>query len=184
MDTYMDWKDEKTFRIHRTAIVMNCVIGDNVKIMAYVVIGQPGFQYARQPDGTMTTHGHQGKVIIGDNVTIHSLTHIGNGIRSGEEINGRYYGDTIIGDNTKIDCRCQIGHGTVIGKSVLICSGVVCGHNEIGDDCFIGMGALIKPRVRIGNNVMVGMGSVVIRDVPDNAVVVGNPARILRMKGG
>ncbi|MES2495405.1 MAG: acyltransferase [Pseudomonadota bacterium] len=53
-------------------------------------------------------------------------------------------------------------------------------HTYIGSWCVIGIGATIKAGVRIGDNVVVGAGSVVTRDVPSNCIVVGNPARIVR----
>jgi acetyltransferase-like isoleucine patch superfamily enzyme len=49
----------------------------------------------------------------------------------------------------------------------------------IGNNVFIGARSLILPGVRIGNNVIIGAGSVVTKDVPDNVVAVGNPAKIL-----
>lgn len=50
----------------------------------------------------------------------------------------------------------------------------------IGDNVFIGHGAIILPRVTIGSNVIVGAGAVVASDVPDNCVVVGVPARTVK----
>lgn len=50
----------------------------------------------------------------------------------------------------------------------------------IGDNCFIGTRVIILPGVRIGNEVIVGAGSVVTKDVPSNCIVAGNPARIIR----
>lgn len=50
----------------------------------------------------------------------------------------------------------------------------------IGENCFIGGRSLIMPGVRIGDSCIVGAGSVVTRSVPDNCIVAGNPARILR----
>jgi maltose O-acetyltransferase len=49
---------------------------------------------------------------------------------------------------------------------------------DIGDRVFIGAGSIVLPGVRIGNNVVIGAGSVVSRDIPDNVVACGNPARI------
>lgn len=53
---------------------------------------------------------------------------------------------------------------------------------HVGHDVWIGYGALIGPGVRIGNGAIIGAGSVVREDVPDYAVVTGNPARIVRMR--
>lgn len=56
-----------------------------------------------------------------------------------------------------------------------------CGF-EIGDNCYIGAGSIILGPIKIGDNVTIGAHSTVIHDVPDNAVVVGSPARIVKMK--
>lgn len=53
------------------------------------------------------------------------------------------------------------------------------GRVDIGDDVFIGFGAIILPNTQIGNRVIVGAGTVVARDVPDNVVIGGNPFRII-----
>ena len=53
-------------------------------------------------------------------------------------------------------------------------------HTRIGRNCFIGGRALILPGVTIGDNCVVGAGSVVTKDVPDRCLVAGNPARVLR----
>ncbi len=50
----------------------------------------------------------------------------------------------------------------------------------IGNDVWIGGGAIINPRVTVGSNVVIGSGAVVTKDIPDNVVVVGNPGHILR----
>lgn len=54
------------------------------------------------------------------------------------------------------------------------------GRVRIGDNVFIGANSLILPNVQIGNNVIIGADSVVTRNVPDNVVVAGNPARIIK----
>ncbi len=52
-------------------------------------------------------------------------------------------------------------------------------NTRIGNTVFIGAGTIVMPGVTIGNNVVIGAGSVVTKDVPDNCVYAGNPARFL-----
>lgn len=51
---------------------------------------------------------------------------------------------------------------------------------RIGKNCWIGAGVIIVPGITIGDNVVVGAGSVVTKDLPDNVVAVGNPCKVLR----
>ena len=52
----------------------------------------------------------------------------------------------------------------------------------IGDNVEIGAGAIVIGKITIGNNVIIGAGAVVVKDVPDNAIVAGNPAKIIRFR--
>ena len=54
----------------------------------------------------------------------------------------------------------------------------------VGDNCYFGLGAKIIGKVRIGNNVTVGANAVVTKDIPDNVVVGGIPAKIIKIKNG
>ena len=54
---------------------------------------------------------------------------------------------------------------------------------HIGKNCWLGAGVIIVPGVTIGDNVVIGAGSVVTKDIPDNVVAVGNPCRVLRLVG-
>ena len=49
----------------------------------------------------------------------------------------------------------------------------------IGNNVFVGAGTIILPRVHIGNRVIIGAGSIVTKDIPDNKVAAGNPARVI-----
>ncbi len=86
-----------------------------------------------------------------------------------------------VGDNSSIHMGAVVGHESKIGHSVFVAHAVsISGCCEVGDGTFIGTNATILPRVRIGKWVTIGAGAVVTKDIPDRAVAVGNPARVLR----
>lgn len=91
------------------------------------------------------------------------------------------------------DTHIYVGDYTMIGPNVVIAT---AGHPilpelreqayqynmpvRIGKNCWIGSGAIILPGITIGDNVVVGAGSVVTKDLPSNVVAVGNPCRVLQ----
>ena len=85
-----------------------------------------------------------------------------------------------IGKNAILNTNCTIDHECIIGNNVHIAPGaVLAGNVVINDGVFIGANAVVKQGVSIGRNATIGAGSVVLRNVEENQVVVGNPARIL-----
>jgi len=130
-------------------------IGKNVKIWHFSYIG----------DNTE----------IGDNVSIGSLVHIDYNVK--------------IGDNTRIEGSVYIPPLTVIGKNVFIgpCAAFTndpypMSPKMIGviveDGAIIGGRSVFKPGVHVGRNSVIGMGSVVTKDVPPETVVMGHPATV------
>lgn len=69
--------------------------------------------------------------------------------------------------------------GVVFGNKSESCDD---SHVTVGDNCYFGLGAKIFGSVRIGDNVTVGANAVVTKDIPDNAVVGGVPAKIIKIK--
>jgi UDP-perosamine 4-acetyltransferase len=88
----------------------------------------------------------------------------------------------VIGDNVILNSQCTVEHDCVIGDHVHIAPGAtLSGAVQVGRFSHIGTGASVRQGVRIGERVVVGVGSVVIDDVPDGMVVVGAPARPLKV---
>lgn len=137
-----------------------CVIGANA------VIGGSGYGFRK--DNGLSRLPHLGSVVIADGVEI----------GAGSVIDRGTFKDTVIGKETKIDSMTLIGHNVEIGNNCLIVSGSVGGNVVVGDGCEL-INAKIKNRVKIGNDVRVGIGSVVLKDIPDCCTCFGNPARVV-----
>jgi len=86
-----------------------------------------------------------------------------------------------IGKHCIVNTSASIDHDCKIGDFVHIAPhATLCGNVEVGEGTLIGAGAVVVPNIKIGKWAVIGAGSVVIRDVPDYAVVVGNPAKIIK----
>lgn len=102
--------------------------------------------------------------------------------------------DTVIESGVKLDKLNR--QGIHIGSGCLIASGTTILSHEhifvkpdgsyyfqdtfIGKNCFIGVNSLICPGVRIGNQCVIGGGSVVTKDIPDHSMAVGVPAKVIK----
>lgn len=146
--------------IHTTADIQSKKIGKDTNIWQYVVI---------LPEA-----------IIGDNCNICSHCFIENKVT--------------VGNNVTVKSGVQLWDGITLENDVFIGPNVTFANDKYPrsksyPDCFpqtivkagasIGAGATILPEITIGSKAMVGAGAVVSRDVPDNAIVVGNPAYII-----
>lgn len=90
-----------------------------------------------------------------------------------------------IGDNVIVNTGAIIEHEDVLEDHVHIASGtVLAGRVRVKKGTFIGAGTVVKEYITIGRNVIIGAGSVVLEDIPDNAVAVGAPAKVIKIKGG
>jgi serine O-acetyltransferase len=100
----------------------------------------------------------------------------------------------VLGEGLFIDhgMGIVIGETTEIGKNVTLYKGVVLGgtgkekgkrHPTIGDNVVISSNATVLGSIKIGNNVKIGAGSVVLKEVPDNCTVVGVPGRVVVRNG-
>jgi UDP-3-O-[3-hydroxymyristoyl] glucosamine N-acyltransferase len=159
------------FISHNTIIHKGTVIGNNVKIGSNNTIGGVGFGYVKEKDDSYSFIHHVGNVEIQDNVEIGNNNCIDRAV----------LGSTLICKNVKIDNLVHIAHGVTVGEnSLLIANSMIGGSAKIGKNCWIAPSVSILNKNVIGDNVTIGMGAVVIRDVPDGDVVVGNPAKSIR----
>lgn len=111
-------------------------------------------------------------------------------IRTGIQINpgasigaGLYiphYGGIVVNPQAVIGSNCYLSHNVLIGK---VHAGKRAGVPTIGDDVFIGTGAVLLGNIHVGNNAAIGVNSVVIDKVPNGVMVAGAPARVIAQRG-
>jgi UDP-3-O-[3-hydroxymyristoyl] glucosamine N-acyltransferase len=153
---------------NNVVVKSNTVIGNNVEIGDNTTIGGVGFGYVELPDGTTFQVPHLGGVEIADGVHIGSNTCIDRGS----------IGNTVIGSNSRIDNLVHIAHNVQIGKGVFVIAGAeISGSVKIGDKAWIAPNACVREGLTIGANAVVGLGSVVVKDVAEGITVMGVPAR-------
>lgn len=136
---------------------------------------------------------------LGEGTTVWAFAHILPGAVIGRDVNicdGVFVeNDVIVGDRVTVKCGVQLWDGIRLGDDVFVGPNVTFTNDPfprskvwpdsfpqtfVEDGASLGGGSVILPGVRIGSGAMVGAGAVVTKDVPANAVVVGNPARIVR----
>lgn len=158
----------------------NCYIGSGVRIMGSVkignncivrentVIGTDGLTTNRDENGKVVTIPQFGGVTIEDDVQIGANTVICKGAID----------DTVIHTGCRIDNCCFISHNVQLGEDTMVVGETIMfGSTSTGKQAFISGNATIRDRKHIGEKAVIGMGSVVVKDVEDGAVVKGNPAK-------
>lgn len=159
-----------------TRILHNVVIGDEVVvgqrclIKSCSVIGEPGFGFERTEDGVPVRILHLGNVLIEDDVEIGSLNTV---VRA-------TLGDTIVRAGVKTDDHVHIAHNCIVGHNTFLTAcAELSGSVEIGRDVWVAPNASIMNKVKIGDRALIGLGAVVRKNVAQDDVVAGNPARSL-----
>lgn len=177
----------KNVRIGVGSVIGKCNIGDNTEIHSNVVIysktnigkncivesnttlGCTGAMWVW--DGEERVYLEQlGDLIIKDNVRIGSQCEI---------VRGNANESTIVKTGTIIAHGCLIGHGNVVGKYVHMANGVKLGGGcVIGDRNFLGSGVVVSAGIKLlSKNIILGAGSVVVKDLTEEGIYFGVPAK-------
>jgi UDP-3-O-[3-hydroxymyristoyl] glucosamine N-acyltransferase len=148
-------------------IYPGCTIGADCTVHSGVVIGADGFGYERSEDGAPVHFPHVGTVVIEEGVEIGANAAIDRGS----------LGATIIRAHARIDNLVYIAHNVEVGQGALVVgSAMIAGGARLGARSWIAP-SIICDGVAVGDDAVVGLGSVVLADVPAGATVAGNPAR-------
>lgn len=147
--------------VHASADVQSSDIGPGTRVWQFVVV-LPGARIGR--DCNVCSHCYiENDVVLGDRVTVKSGVQLWDGLRVGN--------DVFIGPNASF-ANDRFPRSRKRPEKFLT--------TTLHEGASIGAGAVVLPGIEIGRNAMVAAGAVVTRSVPANALVAGNPARILR----
>jgi len=148
----------------------NTLFTEEVVYGDYCTIGGCGFGYVRNGEEIIRIP-HVGRVEIGERVVLHNHVNIDRGV----------IGSTVIGDDCKLDSFVHIAHGVKLGKcNTLAAHTIIEGSCQIGHNNTFGTSVIVQRKVKVGSGNIFGSGCVVTKDVHDNGVWVGNPARQIR----
>jgi sugar O-acyltransferase (sialic acid O-acetyltransferase NeuD family) len=147
------------------------------KNFTYLIVGVGDCRARLELADLALTKGFKLATAIHPKTTIANDVFIGRGtvIMAGSVVNpqARIAQNVIINTLASVGHECQLEKGVHVGPGVRLGGGV-----KIGKGSWIGIGAVAKDNIKIGANVTVGAGSVVIKDLPDNVIAYGVPARI------
>ena len=145
-------------------------IGKRCHIQSCAVIGIDGLGYTQDPvTKKKTMIEHFGGVCIGDDVFIGVHVNVDRGTID----------DTVIGDGAKVGPSTHIGHNSNIGENTAVVCSTVYGSVTTGKGAYISA-STVATQMNIGDDSVVGMGSVVTRPVEDHVIAYGIPAKTVR----
>jgi acetyltransferase EpsM len=158
--------------------VQNYIVEDDTYVIAaYKTMGKEKEQFAKL--NAMKIPSEKWINIFHPSVQIPTgFCYIGNGVMMAPNV--QLSVDSHISDNCILLGNCFIGHDSILEQYVTVANHATIGARvKVGKGVHIGTNATIRQGVTIGDFSLVGMGAVVLKDVPPGSTAVGNPARIL-----
>lgn len=167
-----DWKELAPILAENEALIADLVVENDCRNSAIPLLDLKNINARIEPGAII-----RDEVLIGDGavVMMGAILNIGAVVGKATMIDM----GAVLGGRATVGERCHIGAGTVLAGVVEPASATPV---IIEDDVLIGANAVVIEGVRVGKNSVVAAGSVVIEDVPENVVVAGVPARIIKRK--
>ncbi len=118
---------------------------------------------------------------------VHPATFISDSVRLGRDVvvcaGTHLTPNTDVGDHVHINVNCAIGHDVVVGPYCTISALVnINGYDRLEEGVFVGAAATFIPEVSVGKWTTIGAGAVVTKDIPENVIAVGLPAKVIKTK--
>lgn len=159
----------------------------DARMLVNLFLGNPGFKYCfwRRTCAFLASSA-AGRLLLplAERALIRNTYRFGIDIpwrtKAGPGLYIGHFGGIVVGEGVVIGRNCNISHGVTIGQTN---RGPRKGSPTIGDGVYIGAGAKVIGGILVGNDVAIGANTVVTRDVPDHAVVVGMPGRVVSLEG-
>jgi UDP-N-acetylglucosamine acyltransferase len=145
-----------------------CRVGNRNWIAAHTSLGAPP-EIRGRDHGLPWESGDDPGLEIGDDTVVREFTTLHGGSQRATRIGSRCY----------VMNHVHVGHDSLIGDDATLSAGAtLAGHVEIGESANVGLSCSLHQRRVVGPGAMVGMGSVVTRDIPPYAMAFGSPARV------
>lgn len=154
---------------HNSVILGRVKIGSGSVVGANTTIGGVGFGLEFDVDGLPFRIPHVGGVRIGCKVEIGNNCSIARGT----------IGDTVLEDYVKLDDQVFVAHNALIKEAAFLIAGsLTSGSVIVGRRAWVAPGAVITNGVKLGDDVMLGLGAVVVSNIPERSLAVGLPAKV------
>ena len=167
-----DWNELGPILAANADKIADCVVENDRRNSGVPLLDMKGIKARIEPGAIIrekVTIGENAVIMMGAVINIGAVVGKGTMIDMGAVLGGR----AIVGE------RCHVGAGAVLAGVIEPASATPV---IVEDGVLIGANAVVIEGVHVGKNAVVAAGAVVIEDVPDNAVVAGSPARVIKMK--